>query len=189
MEQAMKQGNHVIKLVKDKIILIVCILLILLTDMNLYTNVIAYDGKESINSTNENNSQIDIGDKEIIIKDEQNLRKTEQIEKLDWTEDTNDAIGKITITNNGKTINMTGNNSKAGKNAIYIIPNVPQEQRLQFGYNVEFGDSFNAAGLLLKVKKVNNTLTGYMLSFNYRWTSEAGGKLRCNMEIYISIGR
>ena len=186
----MEQDSHIIKLIKNKMISILCIILILLSYMSSYTNVIAYDGQDTINSINEkNSSQIDIGDKELIIKDDNNLRKTEVMEQLNWIRDTNDSIGSITITNNGKTINMTGNNSKPGKNAIYIIPDVPQEQRLQFGYNVEFGDSFNAAGLLLKVKKVNNTLTGYMLSFNYKWTSEAGGKLRCNMEIYISIGK
>ena len=61
---------------------------------------------------------------------------------------------------------MTGNETLPGKNAIYIIPENHQEQNLTFDYNIDYGDSFNAAGVLLKVKEENGMLKGYMLSFN-----------------------
>ena len=61
---------------------------------------------------------------------------------------------------------MTGNRTSPGKNAIYIIPENHQEQNLKFDYDVDYGDSFNAAGVLLRILKDDNTLKGYMLSFN-----------------------
>ena len=48
---------------------------------------------------------------------------------------------------------MIGNESLAGKNAIYVIPETPQKQIFQFDYNIDFGDSFDAAGVLMKVQR------------------------------------
>ena len=61
---------------------------------------------------------------------------------------------------------MTGNRTNPGKNAIYIIPENHQEQNLKFDYDVDYGDSFNAAGILLKIREQNGYLEGYLLSFN-----------------------
>lgn len=83
-----------------------------------------------------------------------------------WNQDLSSSIGAITIGNNGQSVAMVGNSTKPGKNAIYIVPSDNQEQKFTFDYNIDYGDSFNAAGMLLKVSKVGNTLTGYMLSFN-----------------------
>ena len=47
-----------------------------------------------------------------------------------------------------------------------------------FSYDIDYGDNYNAAGMLLRVKQEGNTLTGYMLSFNnpgHGWDSLAGG--------------
>lgn len=185
----MKRRNQIINLAKNKIIAIICMVLVLLTRSDLYADVSAYDAQESINSVSNDNSEITINDGDIKIIDNENLRKTEEVEDLNWTQDMDSSIGTITFSNRGKEVNMTGNGSLAGKNAIYIIPATPQEQTIQFDYNVSFGDSFNAAGVLLKVQKVGNTLTGYMLSFNNssgdNWYSAAGRKLWCNMDIYI----
>lgn len=95
--------------------------------------------------------------------------KTEQItsvENFTWQQDVSSSIGSISITNNGQNVKMTGNKSNAGKNAIWIMPTVNQEQKFHFSYNINFGDSFKAAGMLLRVKEVGNTLTGYAVSFN-----------------------
>ncbi len=105
-------------------------------------------------------------------------------EAFEWVESVNSSIGSVSFTNNGKNVSMVGNSSLAGKNAIWIIPGGNQEQDFNFGYNINFGDSFNAAGMLLRVKKnSNNTLEGYMLSFNkssatfYSGSSNANGAL------------
>ena len=91
---------------------------------------------------------------------------TQTIDQFDWEQDVDSAIGSITIEDNGKTVHMTGNPSLPGKNAIYIIPESHQEQIFSFDYNIDYGDSFNAAGVLLRVKKDGDTLKGYMISFN-----------------------
>lgn len=89
-------------------------------------------------------------------------------ESFSWNEDVSSSIGSINITNNGQNVVMKGNTSKPGKNAIWIMPNEGQEQKFTFDYNINFGDSFDAAGMLLRVKEMpDNTLQGYMLSFNY----------------------
>ena len=78
---------------------------------------------------------------------------TTTIDQFNWEQDVDSNIGSITIEDNGKTVHMTGNFSEPGKNAIYIIPEVHQEQILSFDYNIQFGDSFNAAGVLLRILK------------------------------------
>ena len=83
-----------------------------------------------------------------------------------WNQDLSSSIGAITINNNGQSVSMVGNRTNAGKNAIYIVPTDNQEQEFTFNYNINYGDSFRAAGMLLKVSRSGSTLTGYMLSFN-----------------------
>ncbi len=49
--------------------------------------------------------------------------KTVNMEKaFTWEKDVKSTIGSITIQNNGQNVTMTGNTSKTGKNAIWIIP-------------------------------------------------------------------
>lgn len=79
---------------------------------------------------------------------------------------TGNGIGNISITNNGSSINMVGNQSLAGKNAIFTIPEVDYQQEFTYSYSINYGDSFNAAGMLLRVKQNTNDIEGYMLSFN-----------------------
>jgi len=96
---------------------------------------------------------------------------------FNWTEgtDVSPSIGSISITNSGRNVVMYGNRVNPGKNAIWIIPDGNQDQEFTMGYNIDFGDSFNAAGMLLRVQKTGNVLTGYMLSFNNsNWVSAAG---------------
>ena len=96
-----------------------------------------------------------------------------------WQSDVSSSIGSLSIANNGQNVVMYGNRTNPGKNAIWIEPDGNQEQKFTFGYNIDFGDSFNAAGMLLRVKetnKSNHTLSGYMLSFNNSdWNSSSGG--------------
>lgn len=70
---------------------------------------------------------------------------------------------------------MYGNPSNAGKNALWIIPEQNEEQEFNFNYSINFGDSFNAAGMLLRVQEnPNGYLEGYMLSFNNRGAFATG---------------
>ena len=108
-----------------------------------------------------------------------------------WKQDLSSSIGNISIVNNGQSVTMNGNSSNPGKNAIWIMPNKQnQDQKFTFSYNIDFGDSFNAAGMLLKVKEENNTLTGYMLSFNNsNWNNDSGGYNGAIWEFSYGIGQ
>lgn len=99
-----------------------------------------------------------------------------------WQEDISSTIGSITVTEGGQNVIMKGNSSKPGKNAIWIMPEEGQEQEFNFEYNIDFGDSFKAAGMLLRVQEEENLLKGYALSFNksgkdYYSTSGSNGAI------------
>lgn len=111
------------------------------------------------------------------------------INNFPWEKDVSGSIGSITISQNGKDVVMCGNPSRPGKNAIWIIPEKQQEQEFNFSYNIDYGDSFNAAGMLLRVERNGNTLSGYMLSFNNsNWVSAAGGMNGAIWEFSYNIG-
>ena len=95
-----------------------------------------------------------------------NAKKTEIITSFDWIQDVDPKIGSITIEDDGKKVEMTGNETLPGKNALYIIPENHQEQNLTFDYEIDYGDSFIAAGILLKINEDNGYLKGYLLTFN-----------------------
>ena len=80
-------------------------------------------------------------------------KNVESQETLNWTESKASNIGTITPTNSGKNISMQGNPSNAGKQAMWIIPEGNEEQNFNFGYSINFGDSFNAAGMLVRVQQ------------------------------------
>ncbi len=91
---------------------------------------------------------------------------------FEWKEDISSSVGSISFANNGRDIQMRGNRTNEGKNAIWIVPEKETEQTFTFSYDIDYGDNYNAAGMLLRVKEEGNTLTGYMLSFNnpgYGW--------------------
>ena len=130
---------------------------------------------------------------------------TVELEEINWTEAINAPFGEtsyqdeyvisfsnpVTILDNGKAVKMIGNYNYPGNNSIYYIPESQQQQQIfSFNYEIDFGDSFNSAGFLLRVKEVDNTLQGYMISFNndgwypteytcrpeYSWFTECGSK-------------
>lgn len=93
---------------------------------------------------------------------------------FEWKQDISSSVGSISFANNGRDIRMKGNPTNAGKNAIWIVPEKETEQTFTFSYDIDFGDNYNAAGMLLRVKEEGNVLKGYMLSFNnpgYGWDS------------------
>lgn len=112
-------------------------------------------------------------------------------DSFSWKTDVSSKVGSISITNAGQDIVMKGNKKYPGKNAIWIIPEKEQEQEIKFDYSVDFGDSFNAAGMLLRVKQTENTLTGYMLSLNKSgktWYKTAGNKYGAIWKFTYKIG-
>lgn len=94
-----------------------------------------------------------------------------------WVRNINSSIGSLTIDGTGKNINFKGNQSNAGSNAIWYVPTQGSEQKFTFTYNLNFGDSFNSAGFLLRVKDSNpssstsGTITGYAMVLGYRVSS------------------
>ena len=121
------------------------------------------------------------------------VKKTEIITTFDWIKDVDPSIGSITIEEEGRKVQMTGNESLPGKNAIYIIPESHQEQNFTFDYSVDYGDSFNAAGLLLKVRENEGYLEGYLLSFNNPggysdWYSGSDNKLGAIWTVRYKLG-
>ena len=100
-----------------------------------------------------------------------------------WQQDLSGSIGSIAFANGGRDVTMKGNPSLPGKNCIYILPpKGNQDQKFTFSYNIDYGDSFNAAGMLLNVRRSGNQLQGYMLSFNNSsWVSASGN---CNGAIW-----
>lgn len=109
------------------------------------------------------------------------LTSIKDINDFKWVPDLDSTIGNISFENSGRQVTMTGNGSLAGKNAVYFIPPQDNEQIFKFSYDVDYGDSFIAAGVLLRVALVNNnTLQGYLLSFNNpngndnSWYTESG---------------
>ena len=88
----------------------------------------------------------------------------EELDKIDWIQDNGSNIGNITINNNGKTVKMTAGYGM-DKNAIYYIPESSENQTFSFSFDLEFGDNFDATGVLFGIQETDNTLQGYILYF------------------------
>lgn len=112
-----------------------------------------------------------------------NEKNRKAITEIDGTSYETD-IGSMTFENNGTTVTMKGNTSEPGKNAIWSqLPENCQLQSIEFGYSIDFGDSFNAAGILIGVEPGNELTTGYFVSFNNTWSGNSWvGKFKYNME-------
>ena len=108
-----------------------------------------------------------------------------------WNRDMSTSVGTIDIRDDGQNVYMVGNPRNAGKNAIWIIPEKDTEQTFTFGYDIDFGDNYNAAGMLLRVQQSGNNLVGYALSFNNpsrgNWASLAGGARGAIWEFTYSL--
>ena len=158
-----------------------------------YIDVVLAKSKTSKDLTNFQSDLLTALEKQGINKNQVKISAIEAqnvniAEGFEWQKDVSSTIGSISITNGGKNVEMRGNRTNPGKNAIWIIPGQAQEQEFNFSYNIDYGDSFNAAGMLLRVKQDGNTLTGYMLSFNNTWTSAAGGQLGAIWKFTYGIG-
>ena len=161
-------------------------------------DVVLTKSKTSTNVTNFKNDLLNALAAQGINKNLVNITSVEA-ENVDiangftWQRDVSSSIGSISIVNNGKDVVMKGNETNSGKNAIWIIPNENQEQEFTFSYNIDYGDSFNAAGMLLRVQQSGNTLTGYMLSFNNssgdNWYNAAGSNYGAIWKFTYVIGQ
>ena len=95
-----------------------------------------------------------------------------------WIKDMSSSIGNISFDpQRSNNVDMIGNTSKPGKNCFYYLDDNPNSQKFTFGYNLDFGDSFNAAGMLIGIKQEGSTLVGYMVSLNnYNWRAASDSK-------------
>ncbi|ADL50054.1 hypothetical protein [Clostridium cellulovorans] len=85
-----------------------------------------------------------------------------------WIQNVSSSIGSIAIQNNGTKIQMFGNPTNAGFNKIYTANNNDpelKEQTMNFDYTLDFGDSFDGAGVLFNTNVVNGLLSGYAIFF------------------------
>ena len=87
---------------------------------------------------------------------------------FNWQRDVSGRIGAISFGSGGSSVDMVGNESEPGKNCIYIEQEGNVKQEITFSYSINFGDSFNAGGMLFGLKKEGNLLKGYMFSVNNR---------------------
>lgn len=87
-----------------------------------------------------------------------------------WKQDVSSRIGSLSFQNNGSRIQMYGNSSYAGHNKIYTDNNTNPDiykQEMGFTYSLDFGDSFNGAGVLLNTHVESNKLYGYALMIGW----------------------
>lgn len=94
---------------------------------------------------------------------------------FNWKTDVSSSIGSIRITNNGQSVVMSGNPSNQGKNAIWIPSTENGSQKFTFNYNIDYGDNFNAAGMLFNLVERGGVLDAYALSFNNSGAFSGGG--------------
>lgn len=90
--------------------------------------------------------------------------KVDMQKAFQWETDVNGSIGSVGFQNNGSIVNIRGNRTNLGKNAIYIErdkqnPNIT----FSFDYTLEFGDSISAAGVMFNLRRVGNTLESYAI--------------------------
>ena len=87
-----------------------------------------------------------------------------------WKQDVNSAIGSLSLDATGQNVQMFGNRTNAGKNAIWIASAEKGEQIFQFDYSIDFGDSFNGAGMYVNLAErqsgSSTYLDAYGISFN-----------------------
>ena len=107
-----------------------------------------------------------------------------------WQRDISSSIGSISLNETGNNVNMYGNPSNAGTNVMWIEPKDNEEQEFSMNYSINFGDSFNAAGMLLRVENDNGILKGYVLSFNNTsWRNSSGGNNGAIWEFQYVVGQ
>jgi hypothetical protein len=98
-----------------------------------------------------------------ITTQEQNIQT-----EFNWNKDVPPNVGSIQIQNNGSKIQMHGNPTNAGFTKIYTDnnrdPNI-KEQEISFSYNLDYGDNYDGAGVLLNTHVENGALNGYAIIF------------------------
>lgn len=109
---------------------------------------------------------------------------------FEWLKDISSSIGSISLNETGNNVNMYGNPYNAGTNVMWIEPKDNEEQEFSMNYSINFGDSFNAAGMLLRVENDNGILKGYVLSFNNTgWRNSSGGNNGAIWEFQYVVGQ
>lgn len=104
--------------------------------------------------------------------------KVDMTKAFAWKQDVDPSIGSITLQRGGQDVVMYGNPRNEGKNAIWIPSTDNGVQKFTFNYNIDYGDNFNAAGMLFNLVEGPGYLDAYALSFNNRGSfSGSGGSI------------
>ena len=137
-------------------------------------DVVLARSKTGVDVTNFNEDLYTKLEEKGITRDRVNIMALEQElanmqSNFTWQQWISSKIGSINLTNNGSVVDMKGNTKYAGQNAIYLIPEDNSDNELIFNYNINFGDSFEEAGILFGIEKVDEGtpyLRGYLFTFN-----------------------
>lgn len=100
------------------------------------------------------------------------------------------SISKIEFPEAGNSVQMIGNGNLAGKGAAWVdnLPNYLKISKISFDYEINKGDSFIAAGLMLNVDTSDNDkLRGYLLSFNFQPSTMGASKSGSTHEFVYTI--
>lgn len=87
-------------------------------------------------------------------------------------------IGGIAFANGGSTVIMNGNSYTAGSGFTYIEqPKSDDTQVIQFGYDVDYGDSLINTYFIFGLSRSGNTLTGWGIDLSGNYTYYNGASL------------
>lgn len=74
-------------------------------------------------------------------------------EGINWnTSQMSSSIGSVTVTNGGLSVLMQGNRCNAGQNMVFC-PDYKGEITFGFDYSLNWGDSFNGAGIVMNIEE------------------------------------
>ena len=110
---------------------------------------------------------------------------TLSMSSLNWQRDYTETISNIRFpeppeNSQGSIVDMVGNRTLPGKGAAWVTLDTTtlKIKKFSFDYDVQRGDSFNAAGMMFNVIDTPNQLTGYLFSINFegQFLQKANGK-------------
>lgn len=102
---------------------------------------------------------------------------------INWnTSQMSNFIGSVNVTNGGLSVLMQGNRSRPGQNMIFC-PDYKGEITFGFDYSLNWGDSFNGAGIVMNIEETATQIKCTIIWIpNYGWGMGLAGVYDC---IYV----
>lgn len=86
---------------------------------------------------------------------------------IEWiTSQMSSRIGSVSFGNGGLDVYMKGNSSNPGQNILYTT-DYKGKIKFSFDYNLDFGDSFNGAGVVMNLSEDANNIYGTLIWIQY----------------------